>query len=53
MKLGIKDLLNDPIQRVQYDRVTKSSTNEVVDLTETTLYYRPGTQVSLGINIKF
>lgn len=53
MKLGIKDLLNDPVQRVQYDRVTKTATNEVVDLTETTLYYRPGTQVSLGISIKF
>lgn len=53
MKLGIKDLLNEPIQRVQYDRVTKVSTGEHINLTETTLRYRPGTQVNLGISFKF
>lgn len=53
IKLGIKDMLNEPIHRVQYDKVTKLSTNEHVNLTETTLYYRPGTQVNLGISFKF
>ncbi|MCX7985608.1 MAG: carboxypeptidase-like regulatory domain-containing protein [Bacteroidales bacterium] len=53
VKLGIKDLLNEPVQRVQYDVVKNSSSGITKELTETTLYYKPGTQVSLGISFKF
>jgi len=53
IKMGIKDILNEPVHRVQYEKVTKVSTGEVVQLTQTTLYFKSGTQVSLGISFKF
>ncbi|MGC8803524.1 MAG: hypothetical protein ACP5PS_07110, partial [Bacteroidales bacterium] len=53
IKLGIKDLLNEPIQQVQYDKVTKISTNEQIELTQKTLYFKPGSQVNVGVSFKF
>lgn len=53
LRFGIKDILNEPIERLQYDEYVSTSTGERVELEETTFKYTPGTQYSIGLNYKF
>jgi TonB-dependent receptor len=51
-KLGIKDLLNEPIHKLQYHDITLSS-NEKMQLKQTIYKYYPGTTIAMGVSYKF
>jgi outer membrane receptor protein involved in Fe transport len=53
LRLGIKDIFNEPVHRLQYETVTVQSTGEVLNLEQTTFKYRPGTQYTAGLSYKF
>jgi hypothetical protein len=53
LRIGIKDIFNEPVHRLQYEEVTISGTNQKVDIEQTTLKYRPRTQYTIGLNFKF
>ena len=50
-KAGVKNLLNQPVRRLQYEDVTLA--NETKKITQETLYYKTGVTVSTGITYTF
>ena len=53
LRVGIKDILNEPIRRLQYEETNLSSTGQHIDIEQTTLEYKPGTTYSVALSYKF
>lgn len=53
LRVGIKDILNEPYERVQYDRPQSNTGGIIKDVTEPTIKYKPGTQYTVGLGYKF
>ncbi len=53
LRIGIKDLLNEPIRQIQYESVYLNATGEKVDIKQTTHEYKPGTTFSITISFMF